>query len=240
MPLKVIGAGFGRTGTMSVHKALNELGIPCYHMAEVFKHGSHIDFWNTVAHAPAGAQHDWEIVLANYVAAVDNPTACVWRELCAAYPEAKVLLTVHPKGARAWYQSTMDTIYRLHTQWEFRFLGLFFPPVRKLIDMANRLVWQRGHAGTMVEPARAIAFYDAHIEHVRAAVPSERLLVFSVDQGWEPLCKFLGVPVPDTPFPNVNDRKQVVRMLLGIRLAAYAALILIAACVTALIRMATA
>src|SRR3546814_20452256 len=114
MYLKVIGAGFGRTGTLSVCTALNQLGFPCYHMFEVLenKHNkSHLDFWRKVANQKPGTQFDWQQVFARYSATVDNPACCVWRELLVAYPAAKVLLTVPPRGAEAWYESTIDTIY---------------------------------------------------------------------------------------------------------------------------------
>ena len=84
MPLEIIGAGFGRTGTMSTYVALNQLGIPCYHMIEVLQNKAnkgHLDFWRRVAHAPPGAKADWEKVFANYRACLDNPACCVWREL---------------------------------------------------------------------------------------------------------------------------------------------------------------
>jgi len=102
MPLKIIGAGFGRTGTLSAYTALNQLGFPCYHMFEVLENKnnkSHLDFWRRVGNAESGMQHDWEQVFSRYTAAVDNPASCVWRELMVAYPDAKVLLTVHPRGA---------------------------------------------------------------------------------------------------------------------------------------------
>jgi len=211
MPLKIIGAGFGRTGTMSTYTALNQLGFPCYHMVEAAQtkaNAHHMDFWHMVANAPAGAQHNWETVFANYTATVDNPGCCVWRELMHAYPDAKVLLTLHPRGADAWYESTIDTIYRTETMWEFKVLGLVIPFARKMNDMLHKLIWQRSHKGTMSDRSAAIAHYNAHIEDVKKAAPSDRLLVFTTDQGWAPLCAFLGVPVPDTPFPNVNDRAQ--------------------------------
>lgn len=224
MPLKLIGAGFGRTGTMSVYTALNQLGFRCYHMVEVLdnKHNkSHLDFWRQVANAPPGMQHDWEQVFAGYTAAVDNPACCVWRELMAAYPEAKVLLTLHPGGAEAWYESTIDTIYFTETMWQFKVLELLTPFGRRMGDMAHKLIWQRSHQGTMSDRARAIDFYYGHIEEVRSQVPPERLLIYSVDQGWGPLCEFLGVAEPDTPFPNVNDRAAIKQTIRGITRVAY-------------------
>ncbi|MDE2081215.1 MAG: hypothetical protein KGI90_07675 [Burkholderiales bacterium] len=224
MALKIIGAGFGRTGTMSTYTALQQLGLPCYHMIEVLENPanqSHLDFWLGVARSTPGTQHDWGQVFGGYAAAVDNPACCVWRELMAAYPEAKVLLTLHPKGAEAWYESTMDTIYFTENVWQFKVLELFTPFGRKFGEMSRRLIWQRSHAGTMNDRERALAHYQRHIDEVRQAVPPERLLVFCVDQGWQPLCDFIGVPVPATPFPNVNDRAQVKQVIAGITRGAY-------------------
>ncbi|MEO7478207.1 MAG: sulfotransferase family protein [Lysobacteraceae bacterium] len=224
MSLKVIGAGFGRTGTMSAYTALNQLGFPCYHMVEVLQNkanASHLDFWRKVANAPAGMQHDWERVFANYSAAVDNPACCVWRELLVAYPDAKVLLTLHPGGADAWYDSTMDTIYFTESMWQFKVLEIATPFGRKFGDMSHKLIWQRSHRGTMDDRAKAIAYYRQHIADVKAAVPPDRLLVFTVNEGWKPLCDFLGVPIPETPFPNVNDRASIKKVLKGMTRGAY-------------------
>ncbi len=224
MGLQIIGAGFGRTGTMSAYTALNQLGLRCYHMFEVIENKAnkgHLDFWNAVANAPAGSPHDWNRVFAGYAAAVDNPAACVWRELLVAYPDARVLLTLHPRGAEAWYESTIDTIYFTETSWQFHLLSWFAPFARKMRNMCNKLIWQRAHRGTMAERSRALAFYADHIEQVKQAVPAERLLIYSVDQGWEPLCRFLGLPIPDTPFPNVNDRSQIKKVIATISRGAY-------------------
>jgi hypothetical protein len=226
MPLKIIGAGYGRTGTMSLYTALNQLGFPCYHMMEVFKNkdGSHLKFWREVANAPAGRQYDWEKVFANYTAAVDNPACCVWRELAAADPDAKVILTLHPKGPDAWYDSTIDTIYFTENQWQFHVLEFATPFGRKFADMSRKLIWQRTLQGTMDDRAKAIACYQAHIEEVKAAIPPERLLIYTVDQGWGPLCKFLGISEPTGAFPNVNDRAQIKKTIAGMSRGAYAIL----------------
>lgn len=224
MALKIIGAGFGRTGTLSVYTALNTLGFPCYHMFEVLENKnnkSHLDFWRTVANGNAGTQYDWAQVFANYTAAVDNPACCVWRELLQAYPDAKVLLTVHPRGAEAWYESTLDTIYFTETMWQFKVLELTTPFGKKMGEMSRKLIWQRSHKGTMNDRDKAIAHYHQHIEEVKKAVPAEQLLIFSADQGWEPLCTFLGVPVPASEFPNVNDRAAIKQTIKGITRGAY-------------------
>lgn len=59
-----------------------------------------------------------------------------------------------------------------------------------------------------------------HNEHIRFIVPKDKLLDFQVQEGWEPLCKFLGKPVPDEPFPHANEGRQVgddVRILLFVK-----------------------
>ena len=160
-------------------------------------------------------------MFANYTATVDNPGCCVWRELMEAYPDAKVLLTLHPGGAEAWYRSTMATIYFTETMWQFKFLKTTTPFARKLGDMTRKLVWQRSHKGSMAKRETALAHYDEHTAEIKAAVPADTLLIYSVDQGWEPLCKFLGVPVPDGAFPNVNDRAAFQKTIADITKGAY-------------------
>ena len=224
MPLQIIGAGFGRTGTMSTHTALNQLGFPCYHMFEVLRNPlnkTHLKFWRKVADAPAAPRQDWEEVFGRYTAAVDNPACCVWRELMRAYPDAKVLLTLHPKGADAWYESVLETIYFSESAWQFKVLKAVTPFGRVFGAMSHKLIWQFLHEGTMPDRAKATAFYNRHIEDVKKAVPPEKLLIFSADQGWRPLCDFLGVAVPNAPFPNINDRVEFQKIKAGMNRGAY-------------------
>jgi hypothetical protein len=232
MTLQVIGAGLGRTGTHSTQLALNQLGFPCYHMTEVILNKNnkpHLDFWRKVANSPPGTQQDWESIFAGYTASVDNPGCCVWRELMAAYPDAKVLLTLHPRGAEAWYQSTMETIYFTENRWQFKVLELLTPFGRKFGDMSRKLIWGRTLNGVMGDKMKAVARYEAYVGEVKAAVPPEKLLIFKVTDGWEPLCAFLGVAAPNTKFPNVNDRAQFQKLLAGVMMGAYVILAGIAA-----------
>lgn len=210
MALDIIGAGFGRTGTLSISVALGKLGFPTYHMTDILFHPVHrkgIDFWGEVADGAPGSQHDWERVFAGFRATVDYPGCAVWRELMVAYPQAKVLLTLHPKGPEAWYDSTIESIYGgtgLESSSEF---GTTFN------HMIDELVWHRLLEDTMDHREQAIARYKSHIAEVQAEVPADRLLTFSADQGWGPLCGFLGVPVPDEPFPRANNREVIKQWL---------------------------
>jgi hypothetical protein len=238
MPLKLIGAGFGRTGTWSTFAALNQLGFPCYHMHEVLmnkdnKH--HLAFWRKVADTPPGTQHDWEAVFERYTATVDNPACCVWRELLDANPDAKVLLTLHPRGAEAWYESTIDTIYFTENLWQFRVLYWLTPFGHTFGSMSRKLIWGRVLKGVMDDKGKAVARYNAYVEAVKAAVPSDRLLVFTVSEGWGPLCQFLGVPEPSGEFPNLNDRAAIKQTIGGIIKGAYVMLAAYTAGATAVI-----
>ena len=222
--LEIVGVGFGRTGTDSTRTALNRLGFPCYHMFEVLENPDnpdHLDFWLEVARSEPGVQHDWQRVFANYRATVDNPGACVWRELLEANPTAKVLLTLHPKGPEAWYRSTINTIYAIRSRWQFRLLRRLVPKLGKMGEMTDRLIWTRFHRSTMDDPAAAVRRYEEHREEVLAAVAPERLLEFRASDGWEPLCAFLGVPVPDQPFPRTNDSASFQRRLRRMQSPAY-------------------
>jgi len=215
MGLKIIGVGFGRTGTLSMQYALNELGYPCYHMKEVVKktNQKHLDFWIKVSESSEGSQHNWDEVFNNYTATVDYPASCVWQELAEAYPEAKIILTLHPGGPEAWYKSTIDTIYALGKMWEGKLLTFIIPRIRKMTRLATDLIWGRFLKGTMDNKQDAISRYNQHIEEIKNQIPADRLLIFSVDQGWEPLCRFLGKEIPKGNFPNVNDKAEVKKQM---------------------------
>lgn len=209
MKLDLIGTGLGRTGTLSLRSALETLGYPCYHMVDLlfdpYRKGD-VDFWLEVAENPEQIERDWTRVFAGYRATVDYPSCTVWRQLAQAYPEARLIFTHHPRGAKGWYDSTRATIYS-GTGFE---AGTDFGA--KVNAMMDALVWHGLMQDTMDDESRAIARYNAHFEEVRDTVPADRLLVYSVEEGWGPLCAFLGVPVPDEPFPQVNGREHMTRM----------------------------
>lgn len=200
MTLAVIGAGFGRTGTLSFKIALEMLGFAsCYHMVEVLQHEGHAQLWHQAADALVP---DWRM-LQGYRAAVDWPVCYFWRELAASFPQAKIVLTL--RDPQRWYQSMYETIY----QWMRRPLSEQMPPlVRAQHIMATDLVLQRTFGGRFEDRAHAIAVYERHNEMVQRSLPAERLLVYEVNQGWAPLCNFLGLPLPEAPFPQVNSTDE--------------------------------
>ena len=208
MALQVIGAGFGRTGTSSLKAALEALGFgPCYHMTELLAHPERVRHWGA---AERGEAVDWDALFEGYRAAVDFPTYRQYRALADHYPEAKVILTV--REPEAWYKSVLTTTYRASPpplQTVLFALRLpFSNRLRRLLRALNlaRGVWRKDFGGRFGNRAYALERYQAHLEEVQRAVPAERLLVFDVRQGWGPLCDFLGVAVPEGPFPHLNDR----------------------------------
>ena len=100
--MKIIGAGFGRTGTVSLQQAFVHLGYPCYHMQEVMKayDRGHVEQWDA---ALTGHDIDWHTLFAGYEATVDFPACVFYRELMAAFPEALVVLTV--RDPQHWWKS---------------------------------------------------------------------------------------------------------------------------------------
>ncbi|ODT87776.1 sulfotransferase family protein [Phenylobacterium sp. SCN 70-31] len=191
MGLKVIGSGLGRTGTLSTKLALEQLGFRCHHMAEVFMNPASIPLW-----VEAGrGRGDWDAIFDGYEAMVDHPGCCYWRELMDRYPDAKVLHTV--RDPDKWFDSTQATIFSPHRPHPDQ------EPMKTFFDQINAF-----YGGDMHDRGFMTDFFRRHTETVVAAVPKDRLLVFDVREGWDPLCAFLGVPTPDTPYPRENSTEQ--------------------------------
>jgi hypothetical protein len=205
--MKVIGAGFGRCGTMSLKEALEQLGFgPCMHMIDVIREpqSARCDLWQQAAD---GDSVDWEELFAGWESTVDWPGCSFYRELMEVFPDAPVLLTV--RDPDAWYDSAIKSIFAATLAGRKGELtgGTQGPPPPEAMRMMGTLIW--GENGTFKgrfgDRAYAIDVFQRHNEEVRASVPPDRLLVHEVKQGWEPLCEFLGVPAPETPFPRLND-----------------------------------
>lgn len=217
MGLKVIGAGFGRTGTLSMKAALEKLGYDkCHHMVEVLMTDdqTQLDYWDAIG---KGERPGWDKVFEGYQASVDFPSCNYWKELAETYPDAKVVLTV--RDFESWYKSATGTIYAVGKKqpaWT-----RLIPKPRKIDRMTRNIIWEGKFHGRFEDKAYAEKVWNDHIAEVKAGLPPERLLVFQVKDGWEPLCKFLGVPVPDVSFPRVNDSAQFHKMIKGMTRLAY-------------------
>ena len=195
MALRVVGAGLGRTGTLSLKLALERLlGAPCYHMLEVFQHPEHIAAWHAAAR---GEPVDWHALFRGYAAAVDWPAGSFWPEVSAAFPDALILLSM--RSAESWWLSASQTI---------------FPSSAKMAGSPWHAMWtelaQNRFTTRLDDRSAAIAAYERHNADVRARAPEGRLLEWQARDGWEPLCRVLGVAVPGEPFPHANSSEEFI------------------------------
>jgi hypothetical protein len=198
MALSIVGAGLGRTGTLSLKVALERLGFgPCYHMTEVFSHPQHVALWSDAL----GGRFAWDELFAGYRAAIDWPACHFWRELADHAPGAKVILTL--RSPESWYASIRETIFEV-----LRAEPPPAPEMQAWHRMVKELIAERTFGSDFPDRERAIAVYERHNDAVKRALPPERLLVYEVAQGWDPLCRFLGAPVPAEPFPRVNSKDE--------------------------------
>jgi hypothetical protein len=199
MTLAVIGSGLGRTGTKSLQSALNLLGFgPCHHMVEVFAHPESMPLW---VEAGAGAAR-WDAIFENYKSAVDYPSAAHWRALAAWSPQAKIIHTV--RDPQAWFESTQATIFAPD--------GL---PARAMASNdAGVADFFKSFTGAFADHLHDRAFlteyFMQHTEAVKAAIAPERLLIYQSSDGWAPLCEFLGVDIPASPYPAENSRSEFI------------------------------
>jgi hypothetical protein len=220
--LKVIGAGLPRTATLTQKVALEMLGFaPCYHMVNVLSDLTNVPRW---VEALEG-RSDWDDIFGPFEATVDWPGAFFYKDLMEAYPDAKVLLSV--RDGESWEKSMASTIW-----------GLFYGDMlmRDLSDARGRVdeqwasytslmkqMWEK--SGLMAgeegpgdgSMARAMQRYN---DEVRETVPADRLLVWSPKDGWDPLCRFLDVAVPDKPVPHVNDSQAFGERIIDAALGA--------------------
>jgi len=222
--MKVIGAGLPRTGTLSTRAALEELLGPCYHGATpLIEKPGHRQFWVDALDKDNLDTDKVREILAGYEAGVDLPFSGWYTELMELYPDAKVVLTV--RDPKRWYKSAMF-IYKVLGTLNFHQPYAWFMTLVGLGSMSRFVQQETGgiETGRGSFPnglngrqnralnkgeAAAIEFFKTHTEEVKSKVPSLKLLEFNVREGWEPLCKFLDVPVPDKPFPNINDANEI-------------------------------
>ena len=220
--MKLIGAGQPRTATTTQMIALEMLGLPCYHMRDMMMDTeTSVPQWRKAFEGDG----DWDEIFAGKESTVDWPAAWHYRELIEVYPDAKVLLSV--RSADSWVQSMENTI----TQIFFRDTLMHHlsraqynidPNYAAWIDLLTEMNFgeERGAwRGTNGEPEAMVEAYNRWNQEVKDTVPSERLLVWDPKEGWEPLCEFLELPVPNDPFPNVNDSKEFVERIVDGALA---------------------
>ncbi|MGR3640339.1 sulfotransferase family protein [Alterinioella nitratireducens] len=199
MGLQIIGSGFGRTGTMSTKIALEQLGFgPCHHMTEVMANPDQPPHWDALAE---GREVDWADVFAGYSSQVDFPGAAVWHQLSIAFPDAKVIHTERPE--EEWWASYSKTIGKFFALRETMPLP---PPIAAIFETMDKLLIKDVFGG--LDRESSIKAYRRNNAKVREVIPADRLLVFTPADGWEPLCRFLGVATPAGDFPRTHARDE--------------------------------
>ena len=201
MNFSIIGAGLGRTGTLSLKSALETLGFgPCYHMMEVIQNPTHAALWAALA---GGEDAVLGEILEPYAASVDWPGATYWREMIDLYPDAKVLLSL--RDGESWHRSVMNTIYKAMTT---EMPDDVPEHIKTQGRMVRDVIFEKTFGGKLGDPEHAIAIFDAHNKSVIDTVPADNLLVYRPGDGWEPICSFLDVPIPDEQYPHVNSSED--------------------------------
>ena len=152
---------------------------------------------------------EWDQLLGDNNAVSDVPAICFSEDLIEAYPEAKVVLV--ERDIDKWYKSFDDTVIKYMDFAAVKYMVMLFNP-RLLRYSTMTIKWVRGWLEAESKEDLKTKAKDKYREHyslVRRVTPKDRLLEFRVQDGWEPLCKFLGKPVPDVPFPHVNDTETL-------------------------------
>jgi hypothetical protein len=210
--MQVIGAGLPRTGTLTQKLAFEMLGLgPCYHWVDVLADLHRVEQWERAL----DGESPWQEILTGYESTADWPAGFFYAELIDVYPEAKVVLSV--RDPERWEASFRETIWNMcFGDSLIRHLSgaraNIDPRWERYLHLVDRMFWtERGtFAGANVTPAEMISAMQGHEDAVKRDVPAERLLVWDVTEGWDPLCAFLGVGVPDEPLPHANDRETFI------------------------------
>jgi len=207
--MQVIGAGFGRTGTSSLQAALEKLlGGRCYHMKEIMTKPMQLQAWYDFAVGQTPAL-DWKLLFMGYVAAVDCPVCLYYKELMSVFPEAKFILTV--RQSESWWKSFNRLMSLVG---KARMLCFVSPRLRKIARFTDKIIIENVFNGRL-EKNKCIRIFEDHNAAVRKTVPHERLLEYDVRQGWQPLCDYLGIAVPEQPFPHLNAGRRSLYKLFG-------------------------
>jgi Sulfotransferase domain len=209
--MKMIGVGFGRTGTMSLKAALEELGAnPCFHMIDLIMGENKerdLPYWVKIAN---DEPVDWHEVFDGWEATVDWPACSRWEELIEAFPGVPVLLNV--RDFDGWYKSVENTILavKLAAQaGEVREDTNRDMPAPELWGVIEKLIWQGDFQGRFEDKEWVRQMYFDRIDTIKSTVDPDRLIVWELGKdGWEPLADALGVPVPDKPFPRLHDTNE--------------------------------
>lgn len=200
--MKVIGVGLGRTGTNSLKESLNILGFgPCYHMSEIYESIDDEKLWLEVYKCDNDGI--FNKIFKKYNSTVDNPSTYFYKRLIKLYPEAKVVLTI--RDVNDWYKSAKNTIYPESKSLKAKISCIISPRFKRICELHNIVTWEGIFNNNFSDEEYSKNVFINHIEEVKNFVQKDKLLIFNVKEGWEPLCNFLDVPVPDLQFPYTNN-----------------------------------
>jgi hypothetical protein len=205
--LRVIGVGLPRSGTSSLQAALELLGFgPCHHMSELIdKPDQSVQFLR----AYDGHKVDFHTLMKGYGSAVGSPVADFYKEIRQAYPQAKLVLTVRDSSEK-WLES-FDTTLRIV------FLSKIFYCIvylMKIVRLSCLVARKSGEKWTYEIGQIGPQFHDQYNARIINENKAGEVLVYNVKEGWPPLCKFLGVDIPQNiPFPNLNEAQHIKRQI---------------------------
>ncbi len=217
MSIKIIGAGLPRTGTNTLKESLEKLGyMKTYHMKELLVHPDDLHYWLTLKET---GTTNWDELYKGFQATVDFPAYPWYKEHMKQYPDAKVILTVRP--FEKWYTSVYSTIWQAGPQNLKQKLAMLskllfnsrLRSVIKCVKLSKEMIFNVHFQGKFEDKVATEKIFNQHVEEVKAHVPPEKLLIYDVSEGWEPLCKFLNVPVPGEPIPHLNKKENFKEML---------------------------
>ncbi|CAK8680232.1 unnamed protein product [Clavelina lepadiformis] len=207
--MKVIVAGFPKTGTKSMHIALRELGYDVYDFVENFWYLG--KDWNKIL-TEGGSVDDFKRMYEDVDAGVDAPIFFFWKEIHEAFPNSKIILTTRDEDS--WFRSYRKQIEEINQNTMLRLLFVYSPLGRKFETFLLRLAqvvyatsWIKANTFSMKHSVNELVMrklYRQHNADVTQNAPKDKLLVYNLKEGWEPLCKFLDKPVPDKQFPYAN------------------------------------
>lgn len=198
-----------RCGSQSMLTALERFGYKVYSMPRVLPYYAHLNAWYYRARGQRAT--DVKALLGDCDAASGQPVAYFPEDILAAYPDALVI--VNTREPASWHNSYLTFF---HTLTKLRKILWFSPRIRAIHRLMKAMVFDGLFAGRIEDKTFAIEQLESLHARVRKLVPPDRILVFPVTAGWQPLCEFLKVPVPGEPFPYENRNEQIVKKLVGL------------------------
>ncbi len=217
MSIKIIGAGLPRTGTNTLRESLEILGFSkTYHMKQLLVHPENLHYWTTLK---ATGTTNWDALYDGYEATVDFPCYPWYKEHMTQYPDAKVILSTRP--FENWYTSFYSTIWKAQNPPDAERAAMGeriaadprLQSVMKVMGFSKQAMTEDHFQGKFLDKEFMEKVFNDHHEEVKRHVPADKLLVYEVTEGWEPLCEFLGAEVPNEPLPHTNKKEDFHEMV---------------------------